>query len=76
MSLESDISSLPPSVPLTDEQRRLVKSTAPILKEHGPTITRHMYDTLLDAHPDLKSVFNHSDQVVCCFPRLHLHLHP
>jgi nitric oxide dioxygenase len=62
--MSPDISGLPPSIPLTDEQMRLVKSTAPILKEHGPAITRRFYGDMLEAQPELKSVFNHSSQLV------------
>jgi nitric oxide dioxygenase len=62
--MSNTTSDLPPSVPLTEEQRKLVKSTAPILKEHGPAITRRFYAEMIEAHPDLKNVFNHSHQVV------------
>jgi nitric oxide dioxygenase len=65
--ISNDASDLPPFVPLTEEQRKLVKSTAPILKEHGPAITRRFYADLLEADPDLKNVFNHSHQVVSSF---------
>ncbi|KAF2434567.1 globin-like protein [Tothia fuscella] len=50
-------------MPLTAEQTRLVKSTVPVLKEHGTTVTKLFYDNLLDAHPELKNIFNEANQV-------------
>lgn len=50
-------------MPLTPEQTRLVKSTVPVLKEHGTTVTKVFYDNLLAAHPELKNIFNEANQV-------------
>jgi nitric oxide dioxygenase len=50
-------------MPLTPEQTKLVKSTVPVLKEHGTTVTKVFYDNLLAAHPELKNIFNEANQV-------------
>ncbi len=40
----------------------IVKSTAPVLKEHGATITKVFYRMLFENHPELKDVFNMTHQ--------------
>jgi nitric oxide dioxygenase len=60
MSQEDDI----PSGSITDEQRSIVKASAPVLVEHGQAITKRFYAQMLEAHPDLKNVFNMSHQAV------------
>lgn len=48
---------------LLDEQTiRIVKSTVPVLEAHGKKITKHFYQRLFENHPDLKSIFNQSNQ--------------
>lgn len=47
---------------LTQETRDIVKSTAPVLAEHGTTITSVFYRNLFAAHPELLNVFNHANQ--------------
>ncbi|RDA91128.1 hypothetical protein CP533_0442 [Ophiocordyceps camponoti-saundersi (nom. inval.)] len=47
---------------LTAEQIALVKSTAPVIKQHGQTITNVFYKRILAAHPDLKSIFSLRNQ--------------
>ncbi|KXJ89654.1 hypothetical protein Micbo1qcDRAFT_164953 [Microdochium bolleyi] len=54
---------------MTPEQIAIVKSTAPILKEHGVTITSHFYSTMLDAHPALHNIFNRANQATGDQPR-------
>lgn len=39
-----------------------VKSTVPLLTEHGEAITRCFYNKLFTAHPELKNVFNMVNQ--------------
>lgn len=56
--------SLPNPGPLTEAQKQLVKSTAPILAQHGGEITKRFYKQMLDRNPVLKNVFNHSKQQV------------
>lgn len=40
----------------------IVKSTAPVLKEHGEAITKVFYKLLFEKHPELKDVFNMTNQ--------------
>ncbi|RDA88515.1 hypothetical protein CP532_6672 [Ophiocordyceps camponoti-leonardi (nom. inval.)] len=47
---------------LTAEQINLVKSTAPVIKQHGQTITTVFYQRILAAHPELKSIFSLRNQ--------------
>ncbi|PHH67939.1 hypothetical protein CDD82_979 [Ophiocordyceps australis] len=49
---------------LTAHQVALVKSTAPVIKEHGKTITSYFYKTLLAEHPELKNMFSLRHQQV------------
>ncbi|KAI0742226.1 bacterial hemoglobin [Daedaleopsis nitida] len=53
---------LPHPPPLTPEQRTLIKTTVPMLAEHGTAITTRMYSQMLAAHPELQNVFSHSKQ--------------
>ncbi|CAF3425011.1 unnamed protein product [Rotaria socialis] len=47
---------------LTDEQKKIVQSTAPVLKEHGKQITSVFYQHVQEAHPELRNIFNQSNQ--------------
>ncbi|QGZ60651.1 NO-inducible flavohemoprotein [Paraburkholderia acidisoli] len=47
---------------LTVDQMALVKATAPVFAEHGATITKHFYQRMFAAHPELKNVFNQTHQ--------------
>ncbi|KAM5350364.1 hypothetical protein ACJ41O_006869 [Fusarium nematophilum] len=47
---------------LTPAQIAIVKSTAPILKEHGKIITTTFYRNMLGAHPELKNYFSLRNQ--------------
>ncbi|KAL2832531.1 globin-like protein [Aspergillus cavernicola] len=47
---------------LTPEQIPLIKATVPVLQEHGVTITKLFYDNMLNAHPELRTVFNVSNK--------------
>ena len=40
----------------------VVKSTVPLLAEHGQAITSNFYDRLFNHHPELKNVFNQANQ--------------
>ena len=40
----------------------IVKSTAPVLEQHGETITKVFYARLFENHPSLKSIFNMTNQ--------------
>ncbi|GJD02407.1 globin [Colletotrichum higginsianum] len=43
---------------LTQDQINIVKSTAPVLKVHGETITTLFYKDMIDSHPELKNIFS------------------
>ncbi len=47
---------------LTQRTKQIVKATAPVLAEHGPTIVQRFYEHLLLAHPELKNLFNVAHQ--------------
>ncbi|MBD1573215.1 NO-inducible flavohemoprotein [Vibrio sp. S17_S38] len=40
----------------------IVKSTAPLIAEAGPSLTAHFYDRMFKHHPELKNVFNLTHQ--------------
>ena len=47
---------------LTPEQVQTIRSSVPILQEHGNAITTSFYATLLKEAPALHNVFNHNNQ--------------
>jgi len=47
---------------LTAEQIAIVKSTAPVVKQHGRTITTTFYASMLGAHPELLNIFSVRNQ--------------
>lgn len=47
---------------LDEKTRELVKATVPILEQRGTEITKRFYQMMLEAHPELKNVFNESNQ--------------
>ncbi|HSI65911.1 MAG TPA: NO-inducible flavohemoprotein [Planococcus sp. (in: firmicutes)] len=47
---------------LSEQTRTIVKSTAPVLAEHGTTITTVFYKNMFEAHPELLNIFNHANQ--------------
>ena len=47
---------------ITEEQKRIVKSTAPLLKENGKEITSIFYRRMFAAHPELLNLFNQTNQ--------------
>ncbi|WBX73172.1 globin domain-containing protein [Tenacibaculum pacificus] len=40
----------------------IVKSTAPVLEQHGEAITKVFYKLLFENHPELKDTFNVTNQ--------------
>lgn len=42
---------------------KIIKSTAPVLAEHGYEITKTMYKNMFKNHPDIKTLFNQSHQL-------------
>ncbi|CAF4314505.1 unnamed protein product, partial [Adineta steineri] len=49
---------------LAEEQKQIIKSTAPILKENGKEITSIFYKQLFKAHPKLLNMFNQTNQKI------------
>src|SRR5271165_2303755 len=47
---------------LSDKTISIVKSTAPILEEHGETLTRHFYKRMFLHNPEVKEFFNPANQ--------------
>ncbi|KIW86952.1 uncharacterized protein Z519_12417 [Cladophialophora bantiana CBS 173.52] len=47
---------------LSEQQKAIVKSTAPVLQEHGVAITSVFYKRLLSNHPTLSNIFNTAHQ--------------
>ncbi len=41
----------------------IVKSTAPILQEHGETLTKHFYKRMFEKNPEVKKLFNPAHQI-------------
>ncbi len=39
-----------------------VKATVPVLAEHGEAITTRFYQLLFQNHPELKNIFNQTNQ--------------
>lgn len=57
------------AVQLTPEQIAIVKATAPVLKEHGTTITQLFYDNMIGENPELRDIFNRTSHVTGRQPR-------
>lgn len=55
-------------MPLTEEQIRLVKATAPVFQQHGVTITTYFYKRMFNNHPELKNIFNLAHQATGAQP--------
>lgn len=47
---------------LSQETIAIIKSTVPVLEEHGNTITTVFYRNMFEAHPELLNVFNQTNQ--------------
>ncbi|MFD1863596.1 NO-inducible flavohemoprotein [Planococcus chinensis] len=47
---------------LSEETRTIIKSTAPVLEEHGVVITTRFYSRMFEEHPELLNIFNHANQ--------------
>ncbi|MFC7063074.1 NO-inducible flavohemoprotein [Halobacillus seohaensis] len=57
------------SYELSEKTIQTVKSTVPVLAEHGEAITTHFYQRLLSDHPELKNIFNMTNQMAGRQPR-------
>ena len=47
---------------LSVETKAIIKSTVPVLEEHGTAITTVFHKNLFEAHPELLNIFNHANQ--------------
>ncbi|WP_338286331.1 NO-inducible flavohemoprotein [Luteolibacter sp. LG18] len=47
---------------LSDKTIAVVKSTAPVLEQHGELLTRHFYARMFRENPEVKALFNSSNQ--------------
>lgn len=47
---------------LSDQTIAIVKSTAPILQEHGETLTKHFYKRMFSHNPEVAPYFNPANQ--------------
>src|SRR5690606_10197038 len=47
---------------LNEKTIQIVKSTAPILQEHGETLTRHFYKRMFSHNPEVAPFFNPTNQ--------------
>ncbi|KAG7284998.1 hypothetical protein NEMBOFW57_009616 [Staphylotrichum longicolle] len=54
---------------LTENQIAIVKATAPVLKEHGVTITTVFYENMIRENPDLHNIFSTTSQRTGAQPR-------
>jgi len=45
---------------LTDERKKIVKDTAPLLKEKGEAVTTRMYEIMFSNYPDAKALFTNA----------------
>lgn len=47
---------------LSEQTIQTIKSTVPVLEQHGVAITKRFYELLFTNHPELLHVFNHANQ--------------
>ncbi|MBL1219878.1 NO-inducible flavohemoprotein [Chryseobacterium sp. L7] len=47
---------------MNSNQKKLVKSTVPVLQTNGTDLTKHFYSRMFKHHPELKNLFNMSNQ--------------
>ncbi|MCP3026980.1 NO-inducible flavohemoprotein [Halobacillus sp. A5] len=57
------------AVELSEKTIRTVKSTVPVLAEYGEAITTHFYKRMFENHPELKNMFNMTNQKAGRQPR-------
>ena len=49
-------------MPLSEQQKQLIKASIPALAEHGQTVTSHFYHILFRDHPQVRALFNQTHQ--------------
>ncbi|MFP7296479.1 NO-inducible flavohemoprotein [Neobacillus niacini] len=47
---------------LSQKTIEIIKSTVPVLEQHGETITTRFYQLMFGNHPELLNIFNHANQ--------------
>lgn len=47
---------------LDQKTRDIIKATVPVLQEHGEKITTRFYQLMFENHPELKNIFNQTNQ--------------
>lgn len=47
---------------LNNKTIEIIKSTVPVLEEHGEKITTRFYELMFGNHPELLNIFNHANQ--------------
>jgi nitric oxide dioxygenase len=47
---------------LTEKSIAIVKSTAPVLEQHGEFLTRHFYKRMFEKNPEVGPFFNPANQ--------------
>lgn len=47
---------------LSQETINIIKSTVPVLEQHGKTITTAFYKNMFEGHPELLNIFNQANQ--------------
>ncbi|QOY35059.1 NO-inducible flavohemoprotein [Anaerobacillus isosaccharinicus] len=53
---------MPATKTLSKETITIIKSTVPVLAEHGEVITKRFYEMMFSNHPELLNIFNHAHQ--------------
>ncbi|MFC0474583.1 NO-inducible flavohemoprotein [Robertmurraya beringensis] len=48
--------------PLDTKTIEIIKSTVPVLAQHGEGITKRFYEMMFTNHPELLNIFNHANQ--------------
>ncbi|MCM3600052.1 NO-inducible flavohemoprotein [Robertmurraya korlensis] len=48
--------------PLDSKTIEIIKSTVPVLAQHGEAITKRFYEMMFTNHPELLNIFNHANQ--------------
>lgn len=47
---------------LTEKEKGIIKETVPVLQDKGEVITSHFYKRMFKQHPELKNMFNQTNQ--------------
>ncbi|WP_284140509.1 NO-inducible flavohemoprotein [Virgibacillus sp. LDC-1] len=50
------------TVGLDEQTKDIIKATVPVLEAHGTEITKRFYQLMLGNHPELKNIFNQTNQ--------------